>query len=896
MLPYEILPVICQHRIIIDMAREKKMIWLKINQTHKNESKIIFLLLLFIGFAGCDQSTGINVVSKSGSELSNNSQVTTRLARYTMPSEISAVPASNNDSATPSGKDGNQDQLSLPAAAEGTDYSKARTIVYVEEKTLTQFKKLESILNAVNQTKYEDEIGKGAYKAMVAFEEESDGRSIKKLETWVVQSDAVTEDEEEYLRVRAWIEKQFEEDTPLIKAEFKITSPPTINSDGSYHDYGEWVMNLKLDDTGEDDYFTASCTSLENGYSVIKLFEKLSGFGQLGVEGLATRVRAIMYRKASSGYGRVFFPDYESFFCPECDKSTGIPHKTVEYAYNKDFLAIEEDGNIVYKDRNAMIKMTHRYGLYDLVTGEDVLRTKFFGFPIRYEDSEFTKHAYYGAWQGRHEIWTHDGNTITEGTSVTRDDMPPDEEDETYTVGKAFKGILTKRTYTDAVIDEIQGIPVEVWMDQHLNLIYNSGAWLFCLQMNWNADPPECQGTGINFDDTIGFDTLMVGENNDRKQVFISGWDSNTDEIKQFVYMPATLVWAEGFYEAVETLTEFGLVFRPIIPRQALDTSTVEQLWVDISGMLFLEYKGEAEGWVEKELAYFDEINWMPVFDEAAEDKPFSFPLGQEIYINMQGTSYIVEKTIGDYTVKREMQTVINPDNALQLVPNGTLLLDPWDPDNSSTYTFITNHEDENYLMLVYDTIGENDMDFDGNPLGDINVGDIVLSTWGIETQNTGDQFNWEYYDTGEMGQITYLMDGENYKLLDDPLMFKAIEIENNAGESRSIVLEYDGWMAGLPDLYHEFEKAGHMMTSTISDKIINLPQNLILETLDEKYYVVKPLEISLFLSEVADPGSLDLTNSYGIDIYDVPIFKEHGMEDIPEIEDVKYSEGILVE
>ncbi len=865
---------------------------------YENTIQMIVLMLFFIGIFGCDQSTGINVVSKSGNELSSNSQVLTRLARYTMPSEISAVPANNDDAATPSGKDDAPDLLLLPAAAEGTDYSNAKTTVYVEENTLNQFKKLENILDAVNQTKYEDEIGNGIYKAMVAFEEENEGRSSKRLETWVVQSDAVTEDGDDYLRVRAWIEKQFEEDTPLIKAEFKIFSPPTINSDGSYQNYGEWLMNVKLDNTGEDDYFTASCTSLENGYSVIKLFEKLSGFGQLGVEGLATRVRAIMYRKATEGYGRVYFPDYESFFCPECDKSSGIPHKTVEYAYNKNYLAIEEDGDIVYKDRNAMIKMTHRYGVFDAVTGDDVLKTKSFGFPIRYEVSGFTKHAYYGAWQGRHEIWTHDGSTITEGTDVTRDDMPPDEEAETYMVGKTFYGVLTKRTYTNGVLDEIQGIPVEVWMDQHFNLIYdsNASAWIFCEQMNWNIDPPECQGIGINFDNTIGFDTLMVGENNDRKQVLVSGWDSGDDEIKQFVYAPATLVYSEGFYEAVETLTEFGLEFRPKVPRQVLDTSVVEQLWVDISGMLFVEYKGEAEGWVEKELAYFDEINWVPVFDETAEDKPFAFPLGQEIYISMEGTSYIVENTIGGYNIKREIQTVINPDNALQLIPAGTLLLDPWDPDNSSIYTFITDHEDEDYLMLIYNTIGENDMDFDGNPLGDIYVGGIAQSTWGIETQNTGDQFNWEYNDTGEMGRITYLMDGENYKLLDDPLMFKAVEVDNNAGESRNIVLEYDGWMAGLPDLYHELEKADHVMTSTISDKIINLPNNLILETHDGKQYVVKPLEISLFLSEVADPGSLDLTASYGIDLYDVPIFKEHGMGDIPETEDVKYSEGILVE
>ena len=75
-----------------------------------------------------------------------------------------------------------------------TDYSKAETRKYVEEHALEQFANLESVLNALSQTNYADEIGNGPYKAMVAFQDDEQGNSKKSLEAWVVQSDEMTDD------------------------------------------------------------------------------------------------------------------------------------------------------------------------------------------------------------------------------------------------------------------------------------------------------------------------------------------------------------------------------------------------------------------------------------------------------------------------------------------------------------------------------------------------------------------------------------------------------------------------------------------------------------------------------------------------------------------------------
>ncbi len=859
------------------------------------------LLLSLSAFAGCNIDSGANVLSKSGTVPTNQEEVRTQLARYTMPSELSAVPATS-DGNSPAAID---DAFENPygAADPGTDYTKARSRTYVEENTLERFAMLENILKAIDQTQYEQEIGNAPYKAMVAIEEENEGRSQKKLETWVVQSKAVTEDAQTYLLVNTWIEKTFEPGTPIIKAEFKIYSPPTQNADGTYQDYGEWIMNVKLDDIGDEDYFVATCQAAGNGYSKIRLYEKLSGQGQIGEAGLDVKVKAVMYRSANQGYGKIYYPDYDAYFCPECDQTMGVPHKTAVYAYNENYVAIQEgqDGDVVYRDRNRMIMMTHRYGVYDADTGADVLKTKSFGFPIQYTENGITKHAYYGAWQGRHEIWTGDGSAIAQGTTVFREDIPPNQPPEEYSVGKTFDGVLVKRTYRDADLTDIQDIPVEVMINQNYNLFYNAGTWEYCTQMDWTADPPVClSGRFMDFDTTVGLSTLISSEDNSRKEVSIRGWDKLAMEDKIFVYEAAGLINRNqaGFYEAEEINSDLRRTIRPLFPRVPIDTQNVDRLWVDIWGSIFVEYKGASVGWVEKQVEYFDEFTWTPKFLSGG-DRKFNFPDGMEFYVNMQETGYVVRNTGGVISVKSEIQTACNPVNVTSVLPDAaaTIFYDQWNPDVNSTYHFITDSRDPKYMTLVYKTIGDNDIDQNGTPLS--AVGDIAPGMWGLEALINGQtiSFNWEYDAFSQGGRVNYLMAGDNYKLLDDALRFDPIVTTDGTGRTKTVSLGYDGWMIGLPDLYHELEKSEWVMTQAIQDKIINLPAGTVLtETSTDIRYLVKPLERSLFLVEVADPGGLDLNAAKSISLSDVPIYVEHGMGDMPDIANVSYSEGHPVE
>lgn len=860
---------------------------------------LVSLVLMFIA-TGCSSSD--EGTSGSGA-ATGDAETVTQLSQYSMPNEISAVPVSGQET-------------TAAATDDGTDYSVALTRKYVEEHTLKHFDMLGNVLKALAQTNYQDQLGQGPYKAMVAFEDEGEGGTNQKsLEAWVCQSDivdtagnVVANDDvvagvTYYVRARAWIEEQDERGISLVKAEFLIKSPPVQLEDGTYADYGEWTLNVKFDEAGSD-YFVASCEKDENGYTIIRLHERFPEEGP-GSEGLTTEVKGIMYRTNNEGYGKVYYPEFEEFYCPDCDQDVSVfPHATAMYAYNDAYLAVqgEDDDAPVYKSRvvDDAIVMTHMYGVFDSNTGEDVMKSKSFGFPIYWTENGLTKRGYYGAWQGRHEIWAQGEEGPEEGTVVTREDHDPESIPETYTVGETFNGILVKRTYVDADLNDIKDIPVEIWINQNYNLTWDSDGsqWTYCNNMVWPEppEPPYCDGDEGVFADDVGFNALIVGENDTRKHVYIGGWDETNHQNVTFIYKTAFSLegtdYDAGFYVAEESQGEYGMQLQMVSPVTPLNTDNVTSLWIDIGGSIYVEYKGESDGWVEKELVNFDQRTWTPEFSESG-DKEYILPTNTELYVNMQGATYIVKKVDGETTAKLELQTAVNPANVEDVIGSNNVFVDQWNPDNNSTFEFITDASDDNYLMLVFKTIGDNHAN-DG-----VSVGDVATNVWGICQEGTTIDFNWEYNAEGGWGAVTYLKNSDgSYKLLDDPMRFESITASNNAGETKTLVLQFDGWMMGLPDMHQELEKNDWVMTDDLADKVINLPA--LTEVVDSQTgtrYVLKPLEVSQFLPLVSNPtGTLpNIALAASVDLTTVPDFADHGMGDMPTDVEVLYSEGLPI-
>jgi hypothetical protein len=423
--------------------------------------------------------------------------------------------------------------------------------------------------------------------------------------------------------------------------------------------------------------------------------------------------------------------------------------------------------------------------------------------------------------------------------------------------------------------------------------------------MDWESF--QCAVDLKDFDENVGFQSLIVGANDNRKHVHIGRWDMKRGDIK-YVYQTASDDNdGAGFYEA----SEVNGRLTANVPLVKLVPAEYMNMWASIGGSIFVEYKGVSgvypTGWVEKEVQSFNTMTWMPEFNEDG-DKPYTPPLNKELFVNMEGANYIVKRTASNtYTTKLELQTAANPTNVSTVVPLGTVFKDQWNPDGSSTYEFITDPGDTNYLMLVYKTIGDNDKDSQGQPSDGVAVGAVVQrGIWGLEAYvdnvATGVMYNWEYSAGGSgWGSVTYLMNEDGtYKLLDDPMRFDAITVRNNAGEEKTVALQYDGWMMGLPNMYEELSKNNWVMTEEISNKIINLPEGTeVTETATGETYLIKPLEVSQFLELVPVTIGLivpDISQADAVYLDSVPDYVEHGMGDKPEVDTIKYSEGKLVE
>lgn len=898
--------------------------------------------VMAMALAGCGGSNSSSTGTSANGSLNSSGEVVSSLTRgFTLPSEISAVPADATSTVSASLRSSRSpfSQLRVLVGVTDSDYNKATTAQYIEERTLEQFDIIETVIKSLAQTNYSDSanINQGPYKAMVAWEEKgSGGRDVKKLQPWVVDSRLIKGtgpygNVVDINRVLVWIV----EDDPnhagqkrLIKAEFKIYTEASFNAAGEVTDYGEWDINVKFNDAATE-YFAAT-SRIQGGINLLKM--RMAGNHSL---------KAILYRAGSAGFGQVEYPDCSG---GPCGSSPTL--EVARYAYNKDYLAVKDKavsnpgGAITYKDRASKVKMVRRYGLFyknagsGIAAGDSVERHKQFGFPVTYTDSNGTQFGYYGAWQGRHQLWGGQSGTITPGTIVTRQDFGANATPATYTVSPSFNGTLSRRAYVSGVLADIQNIPFEIWINKHVEIKWNNGAtqWQSCAGWWDYSGAPQCRDFNNNplalTDFTAELPSLVVAAA-DRKWVSIMHNDAGT--MRNYVYLTANpsngITWTgTGFYPAVTNpnggwqAATSGSIYSP---------ADGDQLMVDIGGSIYIEYDTVADadgtGWQQKKLQSFDQQTWTPVF-ASGQDTAYGLDLGREYYFNANGVNYVVKKvdTSGtpatDYSVRLELQTTANPNNVKSTDPkyifhaNIHHFASPWEP--TVHFTFDSNPSSSNFMKLVYLT------DDPGTAASDI--GNVMTEMrWGLWAYNSnGDpidasgavvtvtaaggipssppmEFNWEYSTNGGWGAQQYLIDSNNnYVLLSDSILLTvgggvALKSDWTTTVATSLTLQYDGWMHGLPDLYKELEVNGWVMNSAISDKIINIPADTLVTDNNGVQYYVKPLEVGVFLNAVgAGAGRPDISLAEVANLNSVPTFTDHKMGVMPTDVVTKYSEG----
>lgn len=864
-------------------------------------SSLVLSLCLFWLLSGCggggSSSTAVTTPpgSSNPTQTPTDTQTTAGIA---LPQEVSAISADNGTVAAQTS--GLRARLMAVADAASqlpadSDYQTELTAKYVDEPALQVFDIIDTILKAVAQTHYADpaNVNAGPYKTMVSWYDDNNGQKVKQVQTWIVDSS---------MKDGANIVDIWPDGDHMPSAvEAKIKTAPTQASDGSYLDYGKWTISAKFNASASA-YFEASADVDANGMTVLAINEVDEESGPSGP--LTATTKAIVHKANGSGYGQALVPNWDACYqqgSTACS-SGQVPGVQVKYAYNQDYLTYEKldsngnpSGAQVYKDRSNKVEMDYQYGLFDATTGADVQKTKSFGFPVNYTDSNGTHQAYYGAWQGLHQLWSNDGTTVPDGTTVTRADVGGNQTAASYTV-KSFPGSLTKRTLVASDIGQLLNIPVQAWINQNLTLIYSGGVWNECLSQGWDSNGNMTCGSPTNFTSQLG---TLEPDSTGQKAVNIDRWDQNGNRT-MYAYN------GSGF----DVVDQNGNVTGSYTPADG------DVLTVSIGGNIYLEYTGNFDsttnnsGWVQKTLTAFDQNTNTPTF--GATDQPFDFANGAQYSLNNNGANFVVERTAtngaaADYQTSMEIQTVANPANVATVVPTDTVFKQQWDTSaDATTYTFDSDPTSASYLMLVYQHVSQQDQQA-GHTQGEV----LTDGAWGLLAydQNGNQltdangplQYNWQYaQSSNDWGAATYLVDGSgNYKLLDDPVMLQPLQLTTNGGDTLNFSLQYDGWLHGLPDMHQELEKNNYQITPTIADKVVNIPAGTPVSDEAGNDYFIKPMEIGVILpvvtaSDITAAGKTapDLSAADQAGLSTVPAFVAPNGAVAPTDVVLKYIEG----
>ncbi len=849
------------------------------------------------GSGGSSTSTGTEVFGTQGIEL---------------PSEVSAVSSTT-------GVAGAEGIMSLlrpraygtMAAADLPDTSDYHTIIvrkFVEVRALEVFDILADIFDAVRQTHYEDHVGDGWYKCMVAFKDTGgDGANQTRLEDWYINSrmfDTGTGSENR-VQIKMKSNNGPGGGAELIRVETIIREAPTRNSDDTLADMGDWEIKAIFSGTN---YFHATASVLEGGESQVTLEESFTMEEGPGGGSIEEHTRAVIIRSATDGYGVVEYNDWQSCMGP-CEGSP--PTVEVSFAYNENYLTIQPaGGDSTSYDRNDDHELVHRYALFDSTTGTDIEKSKNFGFPVRTESGQ---HGWYGAWQDRHELWL-DGQAATSGTSVTRDGLPPEQTPPTYTT-KRFSGAMNRVDLVQGSMDQLDGVTAEIhiWNDYRLRWNAAETRWDLCVGFDGFG------GCETESDFTSKLPVLQMPGEKDRFWVNVHGCNEGEPgqwSCTDYVYD------TDGFYLA--TFGQNG----PESTGTPLDTGSLSdgaELWASVGGQGYIEYTGEfsgptsTTGWVQKTLLDFDQDTWTPSFSTTG-DSEFQFEMGREYFVNQRGSNLRVTRVAendnaADYAVYMEAHKVAKPVADLSaVIADGAQLVDGWDQEGSSKYVLNTTTTADNYLLLEYAVLSERD-EGDGKSVGDV----VTQDMWGLRVD--GDEspiseavlYNWEYQGENDgWGGVTYLVDGEgDYVLLDEPLRFEAIALastddlvqERAENEWISYALTFDGWLQGVPDPWFELQRIGFEGSDipAVLAKNVRIPDGTLLtSSSDSTTYYIKAVDVGIFLGFVtAFPNGEQpsLSPAATIDLEtDLPDFVAPTLDTtIPTDAELLYVEGIPV-
>lgn len=345
-----------------------------------------------------------------------------------------------------------------------SDYNNDETEVYVQERSAEAFNTINEILCMLVQSKYDDMLNKGAYKALVdgnqcssdrddadsAGEESTDtssGSTAPDYETWVVNSTRADNNSPQIVNV--WINEEARQEGDHSEPAKVISAKVTITEGVSAtNPYGLFELYFKANPVVAGVVDTN--TVMFKGYlkAVPESGKVLLKFAMNGGFGTDVMVEKSVLDRAADGSGSgSTFRSYSSANWKE--------NGSYNIAFNDSNFRRKDttDDSEVCLDRTAFEETAWRYGLYNSTTGARLERNS--GFSIKYNDS-------YG-WIGYWGLWLPDGVNPSDGATVTKQVYSSGSSTETpYTLIKKG-GKLKKHTQSKITLNDIKNIPLDWW-------------------------------------------------------------------------------------------------------------------------------------------------------------------------------------------------------------------------------------------------------------------------------------------------------------------------------------------------------------------------------------------------------------------------------------------------
>jgi len=341
----------------------------------------------------------------------------------------------------------------------GSDYETDVTRFWVEDDSMQALDTVNMILASLQQTRYWERTNRGAYRALVAVEEDGGGgrgNNATAYEEWVVDSTRANNSAPQIVKVWIKQDETMGQDVPsIIYARLEVTREPSASEP-----LGQFELvfkNLPLSEaaTSTNTAFEGYLRTVARSDSQSELEFHMSHGDVDGTPALneyAMRDRVHVIGDPANDTGRAFT---ESLFKMN-NGSVFTEGGEYQVEFNADYLArrdVTNSNTLAVLDRNDFTTRVYQYGVYDGTTEDRIEQQG--GFPV--QDAQGAN-----GWAGFYGIWFPEGTTLTNGQTLVRRSFTDDSTTD-YTLFVAA-GKLEKRSRTAITLADIEDEVLE-WFD-----------------------------------------------------------------------------------------------------------------------------------------------------------------------------------------------------------------------------------------------------------------------------------------------------------------------------------------------------------------------------------------------------------------------------------------------